>query len=175
MIRKSEYGDIPAIMVIINSAKEYLASQSINQWQNGYPNEEVLKEDIENSCGYVLTLAGEVKGYCSIRQTVDPCYGVIEHGEWKNDRPYIVLHRTCIAPECKGGGSAGIFVRFAEEMAEKLGIKDLRADTHARNRSMRRMLEKNGFAECGIVYMADGAERIAFQKVLDETMQQPLV
>lgn len=166
MIRKSEYTDIAAIMEIIDNAREYMAANGIPQWQNGYPNEETLKDDIANECGYVLTLAGEVKGYCSINQTVDPCYGIIEHGEWKNDRPYIVMHRTAIAPECKGQGSAGIFVRFAEELAHEAGVYDLRADTHARNASMRRMLEKNGFEECGIVYMADGSERIAYQKVL---------
>jgi len=29
---------------------------------------------------------------------------------------------------------------------------------------MRRMVEKHGFRECGIIYLANGDERIAFQK-----------
>ena len=65
-------------------------------------------------------------------------------------------------------------VRCVMDYAKTLA-DNIRIDTHAQNTTMQRQLEKNGFAECGIVYMADGAERIAFQKVLDETVQQPLV
>ena len=31
---------------------------------------------------------------------------------------------------------------------------------------MQRMLEKNGFVRCGVIHLADGAPRIAFEKVL---------
>jgi hypothetical protein len=31
---------------------------------------------------------------------------------------------------------------------------------------MQRSLEKNGFARCGIIHLASGDERIAYQKVI---------
>ena len=37
-IKRSTFDNIPAIIEIINDAKEYLASSQIDQWQNGYPN-----------------------------------------------------------------------------------------------------------------------------------------
>ena len=156
-------------MGIINDAKAWLRDHGIPQWQNGYPNEETLAGDLALQSGFAAD-DGTVIGYCFIRQMEDPCYGVIEGGRWKNDRPYLVLHRTAISSACKGQGVAGQFVRYAETMAAERGIKDLRADTHRKNTSMRRMLEKNGFEACGIVYMQDGTERIAYHKVLDEKL-----
>ena len=167
VIRKAEYADIPAVMKAVNEGKEWLRSQNVDQWQNGYPNENVIREDIALQSGYVYDEEGTARGYCFIRAMEDPCYRVIVQGQWKNDRPYIVLHRTCISKDLKGKGAAGAFVRFAQDMAKEAGILDLRADTHRDNRSMRRMLEKNGFEACGTVFMQDGSERIAYQKVLD--------
>ena len=46
-IRLSTSDDISNIMIIIEDAKEYLASQKIDQWQKGYPNTEQVENDIK--------------------------------------------------------------------------------------------------------------------------------
>jgi hypothetical protein len=33
---------------------------------------------------------------------------------------------------------------------------------------MQNLLIKNGFSKCGIIYLEDGAERLAFQKIYHE-------
>lgn len=38
----------------------------------------------------------------------------------------------------------------------------LRADTHADNKVMQHLLEKNGFVRCGNITLADGTSRIAY-------------
>ena len=53
-IQLSTFEDIPAIIAIINDAKEYLASQKIDQWQNGYPNADQVENDIKNTESYVV-------------------------------------------------------------------------------------------------------------------------
>jgi hypothetical protein len=30
------------------------------------------------------------------------------------------------------------------------------------------MLEKNGFSYCGVIYLADGAERVAYEKIISK-------
>ena len=45
------------------------------------------------------------------------------------------------------------------------GTIHLRADTHADNQIMQHLLEKNGFTRCGIIHVADGTPRIAYQKL----------
>ena len=44
----------------------------------------------------------------------------------------------------------------------------MKNDTHKDNQSMQRMQAKNGFEYCGLIYLEDGAERIAFEKIVDE-------
>ena len=39
----------------------------------------------------------------------------------------------------------------------------LRVDTHATNRAMRHLLDKEGFVYCGIIYMPDGSPRVAYE------------
>ena len=43
--------------------------------------------------------------------------------------------------------------------------ESLRADTHADNKAMQHLLEKNGFTRCGIIRVEDGTPRIAYQRM----------
>jgi RimJ/RimL family protein N-acetyltransferase len=43
---------------------------------------------------------------------------------------------------------------------------NIRIDTHRQNTHMQRALEKYGFRYCGIIYLLDGAERLAYQRCL---------
>ena len=45
--RKSIKSDVSRIMEIIRQAQEYFKLQGINQWQNNYPNKEVINNDID--------------------------------------------------------------------------------------------------------------------------------
>ena len=57
----------------------------------------------------------------------------------------------------KGVGSFCINWAF-----EKCG--NMKIDTHADNKPMQNLLLKLGFKKCGIIYIADGSQRVAFQK-----------
>ena len=46
--------DLYRIMQIIAEAQAYLAAQDIEQWQNGYPNEQAILKDILNNESYVV-------------------------------------------------------------------------------------------------------------------------
>ena len=55
------------------------------------------------------------------------------------------------------------------KMAQELNLRSVRADTHRGNKAMRRFLEKNGFAECGLVeYEVDAGDpiRVAYDMIL---------
>ena len=46
--RKSRKSDIKEIINIIEEAQSYFKANGIDQWQNGYPNEESIMNDIES-------------------------------------------------------------------------------------------------------------------------------
>ena len=165
-IQKTLIEDIPAVLEIYQDARSYLKEHGIPQWQGDYPNEIDIREDIEKGGSYIAADQGAVVGTCFISLQADHNYDYIENGHWLNDHCYGVLHRTAVRSSCKGRGVADLFVDEAVKLAEHAGIYDLRADTHELNKSMRRMLEKNGFKECGIIYVEDGTPRIAYHKLL---------
>lgn len=50
--RRSEVKDIHKIMMIIKQAQNYFKENNIDQWQNNYPNEEVINDDINKKLFY---------------------------------------------------------------------------------------------------------------------------
>lgn len=158
-IRKAEKTDIAQILTIMNQAKHYFKANCIPQWQNGYPEEIDVVDDLSNDGAYVAVDGNLVVGYCFIKEMIDHNYDLIE-GQWLNDLPYVVMHRTCILDDYKGHGIAGMFIQIALQLAD-----NIRADTHELNTSMRKMLEKHQFIACGTIYVEDGTPRVAYQRV----------
>ena len=62
---------------------------------------------------------------------------------------------------CDGDGSGGVFA-CAVDCCKKL-CDNLRIDTHENNSTMRHLVAKHGFVRCGIIHLADGSPRIAYQ------------
>ena len=169
IVRKTEHRDLDAVMEIIECARAYFKEQGIPQWQGPYPGREDILDDILRGVSYVGELDGQVVGTCAIISGIEPDYVRIYEGEWRNAREYICMHRVAVHPNAKGRGVAAEFVRAASDIARANGLYDVKCDTHSINLSMRRMLEKNGFEYCGVIYLSlDGEPRVAYQLCLDE-------
>lgn len=160
IIRKTNPSDLYEAAEIYDKAREFMKNSGNHcQWANGHPNSEDIIADIAAGDGYVCEDGGEVVGVFFFRIGDDPTYARIYEGEWQNDKPYAVIHR--IAVKHHGRGIAD----FIYSECFKLH-PNLRIDTHRDNLPMQRSLEKNGFKYCGIIYIQDGTERLAFQKGL---------
>lgn len=168
-IRRTEEKDIKRMMEIVGQAQQYMREQGIDQWQNGYPTEEVFEKDVENQMSYVLEEDENVIGMFAFAVMEEPTYREIYEGQWKQDGDYGVIHRVAVDNQFKGAGLGGKMVEYAVNACLAQNIKTLRIDTHRDNRSMQNMLCKNGFERRGIIYLADGAERIAFEKECKKT------
>lgn len=165
MIRKTRCTDADRVSVIIDEARKYFASVNNPQWQDGYPNRDTILQDVRDGCGYVLEEDGYVIGTAALIEGPDPDYGYIE-GQWLNDEPYYVIHRIAVDMRFKGRALAAEFLMYAAELAQSKGMRNIRIDTHEVNTSMRRFLQKNGFTECGRVYIRGTDPRIAYQKII---------
>lgn len=165
-VRKTVPADLDGIMEVIEQGREYLRSQGIDQWQNGYPNRDSFLADIAEGNSYVLTDGEQIYGVYYLKFGDDPDYSVIEDGAWPDHEPYAVIHRMGIRAENKGRGYAGIMFAAAAEKAKEKGVFELRIDTHEKNLSMQRAVTKFGFVRCGRVYIGGTAPRIAFAKRL---------
>ena len=157
LIRQAEHRDIEAIMSIVRSAQMALSELGIDQWQNGYPSTEVIKQDIDCGVGYVACANdGKVVGYEAVVLTGEEAYTQIADEKWHTSNNYVVVHRLCVLSDVRRSGIAIKLMRFAEEYALKHGIRDFRIDTHEGNTRMLAMLKKLGFEHVGTIRYDSG-------------------
>ena len=158
IIRKSEPKDLEKIEKIYSLAKSFMRENgNPNQWKGDYPNAIDAEEDIKNGIGYVCEDEGEVVAVFVYKIGVEPTYNKIFCGEWKNDLPYAFMHRIAVLYHGKG------IIDFCFNECFKL-YPNLKIDTHRDNIPMQKVLKRNGFECCGIIYLENGEERLAFQK-----------
>ena len=108
-IRLSTFDDIPNIMTIIDDAKAYLASQNIDQWQNGYPNAEQIENDIKKGESYVVVNdENKIMATSMFTLRKEPTYKEVFDGKWiiSEDEIYGVIHRMAIKKEFRQFGLA---------------------------------------------------------------------
>lgn len=178
-IRKTEMSDISAVMHLIELARTTISILGIDQWQNNYPAQTDIENDIANGESYVVIDEEQIIGTFAMTVRPDPSYGEIE-GAWKSDEtPYLSLHRLTLAPDHrrtysnpKQRHSATAFlIDYVKQYAASCGISGgIRSDTHEGNIPMRKMLEGNGFEYCGVIHLnVDNSERgkarVAYQYV----------
>lgn len=157
MIRLANRKDLPQLERIFSHAKQVMiASGNETQWVDGYPSREIILHDINQGQCYVYEEEGRVEVVFSLIYGEDPTYSKIYEGEWLNDKPYATIHRIASMGHIKGVSSKCI-----EFSIKKYG--NIRVDTHEDNKIMQRVLEKNGFCKCGIIYVANGTSRLAYQ------------
>lgn len=166
IIRQSKKEDLQNMMTLFHQAQAYFQSQGIDQWQDGYPNEEQILDDIALNQSYVLIHDHQIVGTMFFSTDNDPTYDYIE-GEWiTSNTQYAVIHRIVVDEKMKGQGLANQLLEFAIEKCHELHIPSIRIDTHDDNLSMQSFLKKNDFQVCGHIYLQSGALRIAFEKIL---------
>ena len=168
MITKSTHEDIPSLLSLFAEARATIATLGIDQWQNGYPTDTVIREDILRGESYVYKRDGELLATFVLMDRSEPTYNVIYDGEWLTGQSagYCAVHRVAIALRARGQGIATELLDFCARRALSCGKRSLRIDTHEGNLVMRRMLEKNGFCHCGSIRLSDGAWRVAYEKML---------
>ena len=164
MIRKAKFEDIPALLKIFSNAKGIMReSGNMNQWNDSYPSEDIIMKDIED--GHCIVLCEDAGRDCSASQIIatmafipgpDPTYAVISDGAWPDDEPYYVIHRIAVAES--GHNAAKRLFDWAFTQTDTIRI-----DTHKDNAIMHHILRKYGFRHCGVIFLANGDPREAYQ------------
>lgn len=159
IIRPATHADIEAAAKIYDDARAFMKeSGNPNQWAGEYPNGYDVEIGIESGTSYVCEDNGEVVATFHFEKNADdPTYRSIYDGEWQNDLPYAVIHRIAVKYHGRG------IVDFCFNECFKIQ-QNIKIDTHRDNIPMQRCLVRCGFLPCGIIYLENGEERLAFQK-----------
>lgn len=160
MIRKATYDDLPVLMDVFRKARGIMRSSgNMHQWNDGYPSEAVVRKDIDNGHCVVLCEEGEVLATMAFIPGPDPTYAEIYDGGWLSDALYHVIHRIAVAEPGHNAAKALLDWGFGQ-------TGSIRIDTHKDNVIMHHVLSKYGFTHCGMILLANGDPREAYQKDL---------
>jgi GNAT superfamily N-acetyltransferase len=162
--RKAVVSDMSQIWTIIQQAILRRKNDGSQQWQDGYPNKDVIKLDITKGIGYVLTNENTIIGYSAILLNDEPAYELIK-GTWLTNEEFVVVHRVAISDDYLGKGLAQKIFLFTEDLAIDNNIFSIKVDTNFDNIPMLKILEKLGYSYCGEVYFRGNARK-AFEKIL---------
>ena len=159
MFRGANRFELDQIMEVYARARALMAQNgNPTQWGDNYPSRQLIEEDILSNRLFVCVINGELEAVFAFVLGEDPTYKKIEDGQWLANGPYGTLHRLASAGHRPG--VARMVIEWCLEHCESL-----RADTHADNKIMQHVLESNGFTRCGIIHLANGSPRIAYQKL----------
>ena len=161
---KARKQDLPVVVKLIDSARAALKDDGVDQWQGKDPTPEELLENSKDGCCYFFKEDITV-GMAVLREGDDPTYGLID-GKWLTSGDYLTIHQFVIAEDRRGEGISRRMMERIFAYARFKGIPAVRIDTHADNFRMRGLIESTGFTYCGVITVADGTERVAYEQVI---------
>ena len=159
-VRPASTEDVPRLMELFRQARETMREDgNLTQWAGEYPSSEVVLEDIRLRRCFVIEENGSVVGTFAFIKGIEPTYNQIYEGRWLEDTlPYATIHRLASTRDSHGVAQACFDWAWEQ-------CKNLRVDTHEDNHIMQHCIQKAGFTYCGIIYLADGSPRIAYQRI----------
>lgn len=147
IIRKAQREELKNIVDIFKNAIFVMNENNIPQWDELYPNEEILKEDIEKEQMYLAVTEKDIAAVFVINREYDD--GYID-GSWKySDKTFVVLHRFCVNPQFQNKGYGGRTLRRMESMLKDMGVESIRLDAFPLNPYAIRMYEKQEYVKVG--------------------------
>lgn len=156
----AEMEELSRIEEIYAYARAFMAQTgNPTQWGTTHPPVEQLKKDICNRRLYTVKSGDTIHGVFYFCVEEDPTYAVIFGGSWHESKPYGVIHRIA------SDGSGGILKAAVSYGSGQIDY--LRIDTHEDNHVMQKAVTKLGFGYCGIIYIADGTPRLAYDRLND--------
>ena len=163
-LRQALISELPKIWEILQQAIEQRKQDGSEQWQDGYPNEKTVLDDITNGHGYVLIDNNLIIAYSAIIFGVEEAYNEIK-GKWLGHGDYVVVHRIAILNAMKGKGIATKLLSLIEDLSIKNNVFSIKIDTNFDNVPMLKILNKLNYAYCGEVFFR-GSPRKAFEKLI---------
>ncbi|HTH55869.1 MAG TPA: GNAT family N-acetyltransferase [Cyclobacteriaceae bacterium] len=164
ILRKARPSEANDIWVILQQAIEQRRKDGSGQWQNGYPNEQVVQDDIAKGHAYVLADKDVIIAYAAIIFEREPAYDHID-GKWLSDGDYVVVHRVATSDAAKGRGVAATLFEMLENLCLEKKVYSIKVDTIHDNFRMMKLLDKLHYTYCGQIFFQNAWCR-AYEKVL---------
>lgn len=150
MIRPAKVVEIPRILEITRACTATMRARGIFQWDEGYPSEAALSNDLERGELWVFETGGYPVALVAVSTHMDDEYRPVQ---WLTESAgNLYVHRLAVHPDHQRRGIAGRLMDFAENKARDAGAPSVRLDTFSRNAGNQEFYERRGYTRLGAVY-----------------------
>lgn len=165
-IRRAYKTDLKSIMKMYKSCVNGMINNGIDQWDENYPNSEIISQDLKNKTYYVAEEKEEIIGGINIDQNQDITYLDLN---WEdNSNQFLVVHRLAVKEEYWNKKIGKNLMLFSEEMVVKKGLKSIRLDTYSGNPKAIDFYLRLGYKELGSINLKpDKNEYYCFEKIIE--------
>lgn len=139
--------DLKEICELVQNAINTMIQQNILQWDEIYPNEEVLRQDIEKKQLYVGISDRQIAVIYVINQECEDEY---KNGKWKYvDKSFCIIHRLCVNPIFQNKGIGRSTMQHIEKEVLSRGIQAIRLDAFTGNPFALKLYDNLGYSRVG--------------------------
>ena len=139
--------DAPGVMAIISRCLADMRAQSIQQWDEVYPNLEVVEKDAMTQSLFVMRAGSCCIAAICLNEIQPEQYALLP---WRcASGRALVIHRLCVDPARQQRGAARALMDFAEEFARGHGFASIRLDAYTGNPRALALYERRGYRRVG--------------------------
>ena len=164
-IRKAKISDLDNIMLMYTSCVKGMIANDIDQWDETYPNKEVITKDIIEQTYYIAEIDEEIIGGINIDKLQDKTYLDINWEDKTNS--FLVVHRLGVKEEFWNKKIGKCLMIFTEKLVIENGLKSIRLDTYSGNPKAMEFYRRLGYNELGSINLKPNKnEYYCFEKII---------
>ena len=165
IIRKANKTDLDNIMKMYKSCVTGMLKNGIDQWDDSYPNTEIISEDLNVGTYYVVEMDGTIIGGVNIDKNQDDTYLSLDW-EDKSDS-FLVVHRLGVKEEFWNKKIGKYLMLFTEKLVIEKGLKSIRLDTYSGNPKAMEFYRRLGYSELGTIDLKPEKDKYyCFEKII---------
>ncbi|MBT5089641.1 MAG: GNAT family N-acetyltransferase [Flavobacteriales bacterium] len=137
----------------------------IDQWDETYPNTEIISQDLNVGTYYVAEMDKTIISGINIDKNQDPTYLDID---WKDKSDsFLVVHRLGVKEEFWNKRIGKDLMLFTEKLVIEKGLKSIRLDTYSGNPKAMEFYRRIGYTELGTIDLKPDKEKYyCFEKII---------
>jgi ribosomal protein S18 acetylase RimI-like enzyme len=165
IIRKANKEDLENIMKMYKSCVTGMLENGIDQWDETYPNTDIIIEDLNVSTYYVAEMDGTIIGGVNIDKNQDDTYLALD---WEDQSDsFLVVHRLGVKEEFWNKKIGKNLMLFTEKLVVKKRLKSIRLDTYSGNPKAMEFYRRLGYTELGTIDLkSDKDKYYCFEKII---------
>jgi ribosomal protein S18 acetylase RimI-like enzyme len=165
IIRKANKSDLGNIMLMYNSCVAGMIANGIDQWDESYPNTEVIMEDLIAQTYFVAIENDIIIAGINIDQNQDDTYLALDWKDKKNQ--FLVVHRLAVKVEFWNDGIGKSLMLFTENLVTEKGLNSIRLDTYSGNPKAMEFYRRLGYRELGTIDLKPEKDKYyCFEKII---------